>query len=134
MLSQYFVIADQFLDKCEKITAMTSAQQTYYINYVSEQAEDIYIMIFVSYFDYTFDRYFYSNIDFILTGTINRLGGYIFGWVLVGLGMVFTGFAVYSLVTYSSEDEIKRYELQTKKKVKTRRIREIKETNENTEK
>ena len=124
MLSEYFITANQFLGDCEDTVAMTSPQQTYYINYESTKAEDFYVMIFVTQFDYIFDRYFYTNADFVLTGTINRLGGYVFGWILAGFGAITTGFAIYSLVTYSSEDEIKRYELQTQNKRRIRKVRE----------
>jgi ABC-type transport system involved in multi-copper enzyme maturation permease subunit len=47
-----------------------------------------------------------------IDGEIFRRSGYSFGWVLFGLGVVATGIAIYSLITYSSKDEIKRYEEQ----------------------
>ena len=45
-------------------------------------------------------------------GEIFRRSGYSFGWILFGFGIIISGFSVYSLITYRSSDEIKRYEEQ----------------------
>ncbi|NPE10014.1 MAG: hypothetical protein GNW80_17170 [Asgard group archaeon] len=45
-------------------------------------------------------------------GEIFRRGGYSFGWILFGFGIITSGISVYSLITYRSSDEIKRYEEQ----------------------
>ncbi|MHA1187787.1 MAG: hypothetical protein ACTSSK_13110 [Candidatus Heimdallarchaeota archaeon] len=54
----------------------------------------------------------FLNYDAYITidGIVSRTLGYSLGWVVFGVGILSGGFAIYSIVTYKSADEIQRYE------------------------
>ncbi|HUU77436.1 MAG TPA: ABC transporter permease [candidate division Zixibacteria bacterium] len=116
LITEYSIIADDFVEE-----AVASTNQLYIdieqsIPYTASKAETIYCMILVTYFETSEYGSFNAEVNFVLSGTMYRRGGYIFGWVLAGLGVTTGCLAIYSLATYSSEDEILRYEEQISRK------------------
>ncbi len=122
---QYFntTLYAEFIDDYEQLASdflENTTEYTYYseyapatIDFVSIEKTDIYIASIITNFDLG-TPYIRGGMTVTVDGEIFRRSGYSFGWILFGFGIVISGFAVYSLITYRSSDEIKRYEEQIK--------------------
>lgn len=117
LIMEYLTIADEFVEEAEASTNQLIVDNTQSIPYTASTPVTIYIMILVTYFDTSEYGYFNADVNFVLSGTMYRRGGYIIGWVIAGLGVTSSCLAIYSLATYSSEDEIQRYEEQISRKI-----------------
>lgn len=109
-INDYEQLADDFLDNTTEYTYYNEyAPAT--IDFVATNKSNLYIASIITNFDLS-TPYISGEITVTVDGEIFRRSGYSFGWILFGLGIVISGFAVYSLITYRSSDEIKRYEEQ----------------------
>jgi len=106
----YSQLASDFLDNTTDYTYYNEyAPST--IDFVATEKTDFYIASIITDFD-TSNPYISGGMTVTVDGEIFRRGGYSFGWVLFGFGIIISGISVYSLITYRSSDEIKRYEEQ----------------------
>ncbi len=120
---QYFntTLYTEFINDYEQLATdflENTTDYTYYNEYapatidiVATEKSDLYFASIITDFDIA-TPYIYGSMIVTVDGEIFRRGGYSFGWVLFGLGIVISGISVYSLITYRSSDEIKRYEEQ----------------------
>ena len=109
-IDDYEQLADDFLENTTHYRSYNEyAPAT--IDFVATEKTDIYIGSIITNFDID-TPYIRGDMSVAVDGEIFRRGGYSFGWILFGFGIVISGFSVYSLITYRSSDEIKRYEEQ----------------------
>ncbi|MBK5112771.1 MAG: ABC transporter permease [Candidatus Heimdallarchaeota archaeon] len=109
-ISDYSLLANSFISNTTEWVFYNEYTPAT-INLVATEKEDIHIGSIITYFDLG-TPYIRGDMTIDVDGEIFRRSGYSFGWVMFGLGLVTSGFAIYSLITYSSKDEIKRYEEQ----------------------
>jgi ABC-type transport system involved in multi-copper enzyme maturation permease subunit len=106
----YSDLAFDFLDNTTEYTFYNEYAPSS-IDLVAIEKEDLHIGTIVTDFDLG-TPYFRADMQITVDGEIFRRSGYSFGWVMFAAGLVSSGVAIYSLATYSSKDEIKRYEEQ----------------------
>ena len=109
-INDYEQLADDFLDNTTEYSYYNEYAPTT-IDLVATEKTDIYIASIITDFD-IFTPYIRGDMSVTVDGEIFRRSGYSFGWILFGFGIIISGFSVYSLITYRSSDEIKRYEEQ----------------------
>ncbi len=109
-IDDYEQLADDFLENTTEYRNYNEyAPAT--INLVATKKTDIFIGSIITNFDIS-TPYIRGDMTVGVDGEIFRRSGYSFGWILFGFGIVISGFSIYSLITYRSSDEIKRYEEQ----------------------
>ena len=109
-IDDYEQLADDFLENTTEYRNYNEyAPAT--INLVATEKTDIFIGSIITNFDIS-TPYIRGDMTVGVDGEIFRRSGYSFGWILFGFGIVISGFSIYSLITYRSSDEIKRYEEQ----------------------
>ncbi|MFW9924478.1 MAG: hypothetical protein ACFFDW_14435, partial [Candidatus Thorarchaeota archaeon] len=124
LMNDYFDEVNALSTQAEESVLITINTQPE-INFISEEGGTYLIVNIVSYFDaYTY-QYFDGVTQIDISGDIFRLAGYIFGWFVFGTGIIIMVVAIYSLITYSSEDEIKRYEEQQERVRASKEQKEI---------
>lgn len=109
-INNYLQLANDFL--------VNTTYHSYYneyapttINFTAEEKTEFYIASIITDFDVATIT-ISGEMTITVDGEIFRRGGYSFGWILFGFGIITSGISVYSLITYRSSDEIKRYEEQ----------------------
>ncbi|NHJ86476.1 MAG: ABC transporter permease [Asgard group archaeon] len=112
LLANYTTKANQLLVSTPvKIRLYQGQERT--LNYLASENVKLYILTILTNFDYDYgEDYLYASADITVDGYIFRRTGYATGWIMVGVGIISSSFAVYSLITYKSADEIRRYEEQ----------------------
>ncbi|MBN1331068.1 MAG: ABC transporter permease [Candidatus Heimdallarchaeota archaeon] len=106
---QYHNLVDDFIDQVEESVSFTYYVQPMLLNYNISENGKYHIMVIVDWYDTSTDRFLASDIQIQITGEIYRKAGYSFGYIILSAGLVSMGFAIYSLVSYRSADEIQRY-------------------------
>lgn len=113
LIADYSTLANDVIEEANTGVFLNSdAQQSF--TFTTPERGTYYVVAIVSQFSTTESYYFNADIRFDINGNVHRIAGYAFGWTLFGVGLVISGFSIYSLITYSSADEIKRYEEQLK--------------------
>ncbi|NHJ46416.1 MAG: ABC transporter permease [Asgard group archaeon] len=115
LTNDYFDLVDDLVaDSVDSITF--NSDTTNPIEIVADEKTDYMFMVVVRHYLVTdlFDE-IETNIDTIIQGEVYRRAGYSLGFILLGAGVFSLGFSIYSLTTYSSEVEIKRYQEQIAK-------------------
>ncbi|HUT80426.1 MAG TPA: ABC transporter permease [Candidatus Bathyarchaeia archaeon] len=111
----YHSLVNDFIEQVEKSQSFNYYSQPCYFDYNITQSGKYHIMVVVDWYDISIDRFDARDILTIISGEVYRKAGYAFGYIILGFGLVVMGFATYSLITYKSEDEIKRYDEQIAK-------------------
>ncbi|MEA2069708.1 MAG: ABC transporter permease, partial [Asgard group archaeon] len=106
LMAQYETIVNNFITT----SAIKEANVNNQIISLEANSRSTYmICVLTTSFNYSQNNFFYASIDMIMDGTFYRRYGYGIGWGIVCLGAISLGFSIYSFITYSSEDEIQRY-------------------------
>lgn len=109
-IDDYSLLASDFLENTTDY-AFYNEYAPATIDFNATKKVDLYIASIITDFNLG-TPYIRGDMSITVVGEIFRRGGYSFGWALFGLGIVISGISVYSLITYKSSDEIKRYEEQ----------------------
>ncbi|MHA1307399.1 MAG: ABC transporter permease [Candidatus Heimdallarchaeota archaeon] len=110
-----------FLNEFSVMTALFRSEQAVYDEHLTTGYDNItaikinqrinYILaVIIEDYDIVENQNLGYDVEIKIDGIVARTGGYVSGWVLVGSGIIFMAIATYSIVTYKSADEIKRYE------------------------
>jgi hypothetical protein len=116
LLNYYEDLTDDYFDlvydlESESYDSIIFNQDTVVsIDIEAEDKVNYVFMVVVRYYLVTnlYDEVF-TSISTVIQGNVYRRAGYALGFTLMGAGVVSLGFSIYSLATYSSEVEIKRY-------------------------
>ena len=111
VVSNYNNITDEFVSNTLESVQLTPLTQQN-IDLSVETTTTYYIVLLITHFGSPSSTYISARGSITIVGEVSRLGGYSFGWILVAFGITSGVFAIYSIFTYKSEDEIKRYEEQ----------------------
>ena len=109
-ISDYSDLADDFITNTTEFDYYNEYAPAS-INFVAEEKEDLYIGSIITDFDLG-TPYIRGDMTLTIDGEVFRRGGFSFGWVMFGFGILMSAISIYSLITYSSKDEIQRYEEQ----------------------
>ena len=112
LIDDYSILAEDILDEADKAVRLNTVDAPQTLTFTAPTRGSYYVVAIVTDFDTAFGSFFYAGVSFDISGDVYRLAGYAFGWILFGFGIIISGFAIYSLISYSSADEIKRYEEQ----------------------
>jgi len=114
LITAYSILANEVLSEAEDSVLLSTVDVPQSFTFSAPEKGTYYVVAIVTYFSTSYSNYFYADVDIDISGEVYRIAGYAFGWTMFGLGLVIGGLSIYSLVTYSSADEIKRYEEQLK--------------------
>ncbi len=114
LIMNFSILANNIVNKAERNVLLNNISTPQTFDFTSTQRGTYYIVAIVTDFNTTASFNFNAQVNFDISGEAHRTTGYTFGWILFGSGLVIGGISIYSLATYSSADEIKRYEEQLK--------------------
>ena len=110
LIYDYSLLASDFLDNTTDYVNYNEYSPGE-INYTATEKTELYIASIITDFDVN-TNYIYGQMTVTVDGEIFRRSGYSFGWVMFGFGLIVSSISIYSLISYRSSDEIKRYEEQ----------------------
>ncbi|NHJ87933.1 MAG: ABC transporter permease [Asgard group archaeon] len=107
--SDYQSLASDFVDDSLESVSFNNYLSPVYLQYNITQNDKYHIVVLVDWYDLSMNEIDIRNINIFVQGEIYRKAGYAFGYIVFGCGLFSMGFALYSLITYRSADEIRRY-------------------------
>lgn len=113
LVNNYTSLAQSFVENNSRHVKL-SENSPAKIDIQAEKKTTYSLVVLVTDFDMQEKEAFYSEFTIVIESSTFRRVGFIFGLVLLSCGVLGLGFAGYSFLTYSSADEIKRYEEQVK--------------------
>ncbi|MBD3189745.1 MAG: ABC transporter permease subunit [Candidatus Heimdallarchaeota archaeon] len=113
LVNNYTALALNFVLSTPKHVKLSENYQAKF-NLQAEKKTTYSLAVLVIDFDVQEQESFYCEFTTIIESSTFRRVGFIFGLVLLSCGILALGLASYSFLTYSSADEIKRYEEQVK--------------------
>jgi ABC-type transport system involved in multi-copper enzyme maturation permease subunit len=105
LLSNYFVEVNSLADDALAKVKITNTTTNPKINYTSIALDDYYIAYFLGWYDLSFRLYFSDNYSISLTTVTSRIVFYTLGWLLIGVGLISIGFAIYLFAMKSKKVE-----------------------------
>jgi ABC-type transport system involved in multi-copper enzyme maturation permease subunit len=113
LIANYSTMSTNYVNRLDNKKML---EETYTsVTFTTPSRGEYYLVVITTNIDTTETNFFNLRVQGIIDKTLKRIPGYIFGWVLIGFGVITGGLGIYSLITYSSADEIERYEEQVRK-------------------
>lgn len=112
LITSYTTLANEVLGEADDSVLLFLGNTPQSFTFTAPDRGTYYVVAIVTQLSTSESNYFYASISLDITGDVFRITGYAFGWVLFGVGLAIGGLSIYSLATYSSADEIARYEEQ----------------------